>query len=214
MNEKTTKMPVGNGESVFLTPKSGDARCEVHDWKDEEFETRLLPLMRERHGKGGLNVCVSCIERARSYVGAYVAVEAKAMAIDAWWSALSIDEFGSALDSMTTKEHEALSSELASVSAMISPTVSDTTLNADARRRARYLLAGVSEKRRVLNARLMTAHVASRESKKNEAEDILEYAEARVESEPAEAMRSIIRTMKLMWGLGPHRDAEERGRNE
>lgn len=210
MNDKpsTTKVPAGNGEAVFITPKSGDTRCEVHDWKDEEFATRLVPLMRERHGKGGLNVCMACVERARSYAAI---VAAAIPEVDAWWSGLSIADFGAALDSMTTKEHEALAAELAAVSASISPTVADTTVETEARRRARYVLASISEKRRVLNARLANAHVASREGKKNEAEDLLQYAEARIESEPAEAMRSIIRTMKLMWGLGPHRESEERG---
>ncbi len=201
----TKQVPVGNGEAVFITPKADGTKCEVHDWKEEDFRTRLVPLMRERHGKGGLDICVPCLERARSFAAVDAA---KTMDIDAWWSRLSITEFSAALDSMTTKEHEALAAELASVSAAISPTVADTTVDSEARRRARYVLAGISEKRRALNARLANAHVASRESKKNEAEDLLQYAEARIDSEPAEAMRSIIRTMKLMWGLGPHRDTE------
>jgi hypothetical protein len=38
--------------------------CEVHDWTDADFRTRLLTTMRERHDKGGLSVCKACIARA------------------------------------------------------------------------------------------------------------------------------------------------------
>jgi TPP-dependent trihydroxycyclohexane-1,2-dione (THcHDO) dehydratase len=59
----TLKDPVGRGEAAFLRPSAGP--CEVHDWPTEELAKRLVTVARERHGKGGLNVCVECIRRAR-----------------------------------------------------------------------------------------------------------------------------------------------------
>lgn len=45
-----------------------DTTCEVHAWPVEDFRTKLIPLMRERHGKGGVNACSGCISRAREHV--------------------------------------------------------------------------------------------------------------------------------------------------
>lgn len=42
-----------------------DTVCEIHDWDYERVRKELLPLMSERHGKGGVSVCVECIKRAR-----------------------------------------------------------------------------------------------------------------------------------------------------
>jgi hypothetical protein len=39
--------------------------CEVHDWPTEGMGKRLVAEMRARHGKGGINVCVDCLRRAR-----------------------------------------------------------------------------------------------------------------------------------------------------
>lgn len=40
--------------------------CELHNWSVEKLMTDLMPLMRARHGKGGVNACVSCIHRAKA----------------------------------------------------------------------------------------------------------------------------------------------------
>lgn len=50
-------------EFIHMRPAEGS--CEVHGWTEDELLTRLAPLMRERHGRGGVNVCVRCLERAR-----------------------------------------------------------------------------------------------------------------------------------------------------
>jgi hypothetical protein len=42
-----------------------EGKCEAHEWPTEGLAKRLVQAMRERHGKGGLNVCVHCIQRAR-----------------------------------------------------------------------------------------------------------------------------------------------------
>jgi len=48
-----------------MYPARDDAACEVHDWPTEGLPKRLVQAMRDRHGKGGLNVCKSCLVRAR-----------------------------------------------------------------------------------------------------------------------------------------------------
>ena len=40
--------------------------CEIHDWPVEKLMTDLMPLMRAKHGKGGVNACTPCIERAKA----------------------------------------------------------------------------------------------------------------------------------------------------
>ena len=57
------KIPILPNEAVHMKPSEGP--CEVHDWPLDGLAKRLVKTMRERHGKGGLNVCVDCIERAR-----------------------------------------------------------------------------------------------------------------------------------------------------
>lgn len=52
-------------EQLHIKGMPDDTTCEVHDWTLEDFRTRLVPLLRERHGKGGLNVCVECVKRTR-----------------------------------------------------------------------------------------------------------------------------------------------------
>ena len=42
-----------------------EGTCEVHDWDLDRAKRELIPLMRARHGKGGLNVCTPCIERLK-----------------------------------------------------------------------------------------------------------------------------------------------------
>jgi hypothetical protein len=48
---------------IFMRESAGP--CEVHTWPDEGLPARLVAAMRERHGKGGLNCCVDCIDRAK-----------------------------------------------------------------------------------------------------------------------------------------------------
>jgi len=48
---------------VHMQPSEGP--CETHDWLTEGMAKRLLAAMRERHGKGGVNVCRECIDRAK-----------------------------------------------------------------------------------------------------------------------------------------------------
>lgn len=38
--------------------------CDVCAWPTENVHRRLVDEMRERHGKGGVNVCLECIKRA------------------------------------------------------------------------------------------------------------------------------------------------------
>jgi hypothetical protein len=40
--------------------------CQVHDWPSDGLARRLVDAMRETHGKGGINVCIPCIERAKA----------------------------------------------------------------------------------------------------------------------------------------------------
>jgi len=51
-------------EVVHICPQK-DGSCEVHDWPTEGLPKRLVDAMRARYGKGGLNVCKSCLVRAR-----------------------------------------------------------------------------------------------------------------------------------------------------
>ncbi len=51
-------------EVVHLRASEGP--CDVHEWPSEGMGERLVTVMRERHGKGGVNVCRECLVRARS----------------------------------------------------------------------------------------------------------------------------------------------------
>lgn len=44
--------------------KASEGPCEIHDWPNDKLPERLVTAMRERHGKGGINCCRSCIDRA------------------------------------------------------------------------------------------------------------------------------------------------------
>lgn len=55
---------------VYMKPSAGP--CETHEWPAEGMAERLLDMMRERHGKGGLNVCVDCIARAKGALKAKI----------------------------------------------------------------------------------------------------------------------------------------------
>ena len=69
----TEKIPIGGGEAVYMRPSGEGAQCEIHEWPDDDLPKRLFEAMRERHGKGGINVCPECIERARRV--AHAAIE-------------------------------------------------------------------------------------------------------------------------------------------
>jgi hypothetical protein len=51
---------------VHMKPMPADTVCEIHEWSDEKVAAELLALMADRHGKGGVNVCTPCLERARA----------------------------------------------------------------------------------------------------------------------------------------------------
>lgn len=53
-------------EALHIRPASDGAACEVHDWTLDEFLERLVPMLRERHGKGRLSACRECLERAKA----------------------------------------------------------------------------------------------------------------------------------------------------
>ncbi len=55
-------------EYVYVRVPGEGATCDVHEWTAEDFRKRLLAEMRARHGKGGLNVCVDCLDRAKAAV--------------------------------------------------------------------------------------------------------------------------------------------------
>lgn len=51
-------------DHLHVRPSIGP--CQVHDWPTRDMAKRLLDEMRARHGKGGINVCIECLDRARS----------------------------------------------------------------------------------------------------------------------------------------------------
>ncbi len=53
-------------DHVHLRPSEGP--CQIHDWPTAGLARRLLAAMRERHGKGGINACRECIQRAAADV--------------------------------------------------------------------------------------------------------------------------------------------------
>lgn len=53
-------------EYLYIKPGPPQATCEIHHLSLDEQTRVLVPLMRARHGNGGLNVCVDCIERLRA----------------------------------------------------------------------------------------------------------------------------------------------------
>ncbi len=50
-------------DKIHMRPAEGP--CETHEWSDEGMSRRLVDAMRERHGRGGITVCVECISRAK-----------------------------------------------------------------------------------------------------------------------------------------------------
>jgi hypothetical protein len=58
-------IPDGRGEALYLEPRPDDTPCEIHDWSFERLARELVPLMRARHGKGGVNACRECLAKAK-----------------------------------------------------------------------------------------------------------------------------------------------------
>ena len=56
-------------EQLHVKGMPDTTTCEIHDWPTEGLARRLVAAMRERHGKGGINACVPCIERAKAGLG-------------------------------------------------------------------------------------------------------------------------------------------------
>lgn len=50
-------------EQIHVGPPTAPT-CEPCSWPTEGLAKRLVDEMRERHGKGGLNVCRDCVMRA------------------------------------------------------------------------------------------------------------------------------------------------------
>lgn len=46
--------------------KEGVGPCEIHDWGEERIRREFVKTLRERHRKGGLNVCRECIDNKLS----------------------------------------------------------------------------------------------------------------------------------------------------
>ena len=55
-------------DKIHMHPAAPTATCEIHDWPTEGLGRKLVDAMRERHGKGGVNVCRECVVRARQDV--------------------------------------------------------------------------------------------------------------------------------------------------
>lgn len=53
-------------EFAYLRDPGPLAACEVHEWPDDRLADQLVPLLRERHGRGSLNVCIDCLARAKA----------------------------------------------------------------------------------------------------------------------------------------------------
>ena len=49
----------------FLRFKPGKGPCDVHSWTKDDFRNKLVPTMRERYRKGGVNICRACVEKIR-----------------------------------------------------------------------------------------------------------------------------------------------------
>lgn len=61
---------------IDTTEEEAARQCEVHDWTLDDFRTRFVPLLRQRHGKGGVNCCTTCIAAARDELKALIAARA------------------------------------------------------------------------------------------------------------------------------------------
>lgn len=51
--------------SETLHVKASAGPCEPCAWPTEGIARRVVEAARERHGKGGLDICVACLERAK-----------------------------------------------------------------------------------------------------------------------------------------------------
>ena len=52
-------------EALYIRPATKDV-CDICEWPTSGMAKRLVFEMRRLHGKGGVNACRACIERARA----------------------------------------------------------------------------------------------------------------------------------------------------
>lgn len=57
------------GDKLFVKSAPPTAKCIVHDAPEEGLARLIVREARRLHGKGGANVCVRCIERAKRSLG-------------------------------------------------------------------------------------------------------------------------------------------------
>jgi hypothetical protein len=57
---------VTHDDFLHIAESPRGATCDIHSWPTKGLGHRLVVAMRERHGNGGVNACVECIERARN----------------------------------------------------------------------------------------------------------------------------------------------------
>lgn len=81
----------------------------------------------------------------------------------AWWQVCSVEEFKERIDSMSFQECEVLFGEIRGACSVISVTVQNKNAEPVHRSRARAALGFVSEKRRVLQARMQREDAARRD---------------------------------------------------
>lgn len=58
-------------EKLHIKGMPAGTLCEIHTWPTEGLPQRLQQAMRARHGMGGINVCSTCVERARKEAHAH-----------------------------------------------------------------------------------------------------------------------------------------------
>lgn len=52
-------------DKLYIRP-AVEGVCDICPWPTSGLAARLVLEMRRRHGKGGVNVCRACLERARA----------------------------------------------------------------------------------------------------------------------------------------------------
>ncbi len=62
MAKDKQRIPIGNGQAVYLGP-AAEQTCDVHGWTTPGFARRLVQAMKDSHPTG-INACRDCIERA------------------------------------------------------------------------------------------------------------------------------------------------------
>lgn len=51
-------------DKIHMREMPADTKCDVHDVATDGLARHLVAKMREMHGRGGVNACRECIERA------------------------------------------------------------------------------------------------------------------------------------------------------